>query len=557
MERIKKYEPLWGKWTIKRIIGEGSFGAVYEVESEKFGNRSSCAVKLISFKNAEMLQGLSDGETLSGKELEQLKIEEARKNVREAVLMEKLQGRDHIVTIYDYDIFPGETTTDVIIRMELLTNLNDYMKQHTTNSESDLKKTVIKLGIDIGKALEDCEEEKIVHRDIKPDNIFVNKNRTFKLGDFGLSRKMNKSASFSLRKSVGTPLYMAPEALGWGRKVDTLSDLYSLGIVMYQLLNGQNIPFVSGTGDFDEVDEAIEKRADGEKILPPEHENGQLWKIIQKTCQFKKENRYQNAIEFRKELERLKIGGKAEEQKEDQKKNNDSDKEEILKELFRMREELERLKAEKSKIESHNIKFEKVVEKQYKVGDTVSFGRYPQDEDGGVKPIEWTVMKKEENKVLLLSKYVLDERPYNKKFEEVTWETSDIRRWLNSDFYITAFNDIEQSKIADTLVRTENNPKHGTAGGNDTEDKVFLLSIEEVESFFINDGERKAKTTKYAEKACFLMNDERYAWWWLRSPGYCGYSAVGVLNSYGWVIREGFSVDYDGDGVRPALWLNL
>ena len=557
MERIKKYEPLWGKWTIKRIIGEGSFGAVYEVESEKFGNRSSCAVKLISFKNAEMLQGLSDGETLSGKELEQLKIEEARKNVREAVLMEKLQGRDHIVTIYDYDIFPGETTTDVIIRMELLTNLNDYMKQHTTNSESDLKKTVIKLGIDIGKALEDCEEEKIVHRDIKPDNIFVNKNRTFKLGDFGLSRKMNKSASFSLRKSVGTPLYMAPEALGWGRKVDTLSDLYSLGIVMYQLLNGQNIPFVSGTGDFDEVDEAIEKRADGEKILPPEHENGQLWKIIQKTCQFKKENRYQNAIEFRKELERLKIGGKAEEQKEDQKKNNDSDKEEILKELFRMREELERLKAEKSKIESHNIKFEKVVEKQYKVGDTVSFGRYPQDEDGGVKPIEWTVMKKEENKVLLLSKYVLDERPYNKKFEEVTWETSDIRRWLNSDFYTTAFNDIEQSKIANTLVRTENNPEYGTAGGNDTEDKVFLLSIEEVESFFINDGERKAKTTKYAEKACFLMNDERYAWWWLRSPGYCGYSAVGVLNSYGWVIREGFSVDYDGDGVRPALWLNL
>lgn len=95
MERIKKYEPLWGKWTVKRIIGEGSFGAVYEVESEKFGNRSSCAVKLISFKNAEMLQGLSDGETLSSEELEQLKIEEARKNVREAVLMEKLQGRDH------------------------------------------------------------------------------------------------------------------------------------------------------------------------------------------------------------------------------------------------------------------------------------------------------------------------------------------------------------------------------------------------------------------------------------------------------------------------------
>ena len=551
MERIKKYEPLWGKWRVKRIIGEGSFGAVYEVESEKFGNRSTCAVKLISFKNAEMLQGVKDGETLSSEELEQLKIEEAKKNVREAVLMEKLEGRDHIVNIYDYDIFPGQSTTDVIIRMELLTNLNDYMKAQQMDSENDLKNIVMKLGIDIGQALEECEAEKIVHRDIKPDNIFINKNGTFKLGDFGLSRKMNKSASFSLRKSAGTPLYMAPEALGWGRKVDTLSDLYSLGIIMYQLLNGQNIPFVSGDGDFDEVDEAIEKRADGEEILPPEHENGQLWKIIQKTCKFKKENRYQSAIEFRKELEKLKIEVKEE------KKNNDLEKEEILKELSRMREELERLKAEKSKILNNNIESEKVVKKQYKVGDTISFGRYPQDKDGGVKPIEWTVMKKEENKALLLSKYILDAQPYNKKYKRTTWETSDIRRWLNSDFYTTAFNDIEQRKIADTLVRTENNPTYGTTGGNNTEDKVFLLSVGEVENFFINDVERRAKLTKYAEKKGVYKDGERCAWWWLRSPGRDSSSAAGV-NSSGWVYRRhSDNVDSGYDGVRPALWLNL
>ena len=553
MERIKKYEPLWGKWTVKRIIGEGSFGAVYEVESEKFGNKSSCAVKLISFKNAEMLQGVKDGETLSSEELEQLKIEEAKKNVREAVLMEKLQGRDHIVEIHDYDIFPGESTTDVIIRMELLINLNDYTKICKIKSENDLKRLVIKLGVDIGRALEECEAEKIVHRDIKPDNIFVNKNGTFKLGDFGLSLKMSKSASFSLRKSAGTPLYMSPEDLGWRNKSDYQSDMYSLGIVMYQLLNDGNIPYVSDMRNYDEVYEAIGKRADGEEILPPEHENGQLWKIIQKTCQFKKENRYQSAIEFTKELEKLKTGGKAEEQKEDQKKNNDSDKEEILKELFRMREELERLKAEKSKIQNNNIESEKVVKKQYKVGDTISFGRYPQDEDGGVKPIEWTVMKTEKNKMLLFSKYVLDAKQYNEKSEEVTWETSDIRRWLNSDFYTTAFNDIEQSKI---LVRTENDPMYGTAGGNDTEDKVFLLSIEEAESFFINDGERKAKTTKYAEKAGVYMDDEGYSWRWLRSPGFHSICAA-ILDYRGWVHEDGFCVDCYAYGVRPALWLNL
>ena len=373
MERIKKYEPLWGKWTVKRIIGEGSFGAVYEVESEKFGNRSSCAVKLISFKNAEMLQGLSDGETLSSEELEQLKIEEARKNVREAVLMEKLQGRDHIVTIYDYDIFPGETTTDVIIRMELLTNLNNYMKQHTTDSESDLKSSVIKLGIDIGKALEDCEEEKIVHRDIKPDNIFVNKNRTFKLGDFGLSRKMNKSASFSLRKSAGTPLYMAPETFGWGNKTDYQSDIYSLGIVMYQLLNDGNIPFVSDMRDFIEVDNAIGRRLDREKILPPKYEDGELWKVLQKACEFEKKDRYQEAREFRKALEKLKNEIRVDQKQEHGVERNESFKEEKQKLDKEVKKKQDESKLEKEKIYNNDLKVEPNIEKekQYNIGESI------------------------------------------------------------------------------------------------------------------------------------------------------------------------------------------
>ena len=598
MERIKKYEPLWGKWTVKRIIGEGSFGVVYEVESEKFGNRSSCAVKLVSFKNTEMLQGIVDGETLSSEELEKLKLEEARKNVREAVLMEKLQGRDHIVTIHDYDIFPGETTTDVIIRMELLTNLNDYMKQYATLSESDLKRTVIKLGIDIGWALEECEDEKIVHRDIKPDNIFINKNGTFKLGDFGLSRKMNKSASFSLRKSAGTPFYMAPESLGWANKTDYQSDIYSLGMVMYQLLNDGRIPFVKSMKNFSEIDDAIERRADGEELQPPKHDEGELWNVIQKACRFKKEERYHKASDMRRDLERLqnKHGEKEERQKN---KETDSD-EQRAKNLLDIAEEEKQIKkesvkqkkeepiVEKNEESGNSIPKEKekknkklifsiigmiallgiagiflnvfnnyrVEKKQYKVGDTISFGRYPQDEDGGVKPIEWTVMKTEENKVLLLSKYVLDAQPYNKEFEEVTWETSDIRRWLNSGFYTTAFNDIEQSKVADTLVGTENNPMYGTDGGNDTEDKVFLLSIEEAGSLFINDKERRALATKYAKKAGVWITDEGNAMWWLRSPGRDSYDAAEVDN-YGWIDRSGRGVYSNYAGVRPALWLNL
>ncbi len=193
---------------------------------------------------------------------------------------------------------------------------------------------------------------------------------------------------------------------------------------------------------------------------------------------------------------------------------------------------------------------------EYKVGKTIEFGNYPQDKDGTEKPIEWIVMKKEGNQVLLLSKYVLDAKPYNKEWEDVTWETSDIRQWLNNEFYTTAFNKAEKAKIQTSLIKNEDNSKYGTNGGNDTEDKVFLLSEKETETLFSNKEERIAKATEYATKSGVYVNEEKAACWWLRSPGYDSDDAAEVDGS-GWVGGDGSSVYYDYDGVRPALHLNL
>ena len=193
---------------------------------------------------------------------------------------------------------------------------------------------------------------------------------------------------------------------------------------------------------------------------------------------------------------------------------------------------------------------------EYKVGKTIEFGNYPQDKDGTEKPIEWIVMKKEGNQVLLLSKYVLDAKPYNEEFEDVTWETSDIRQWLNNEFYTTAFNKAEKAKIQTSLIKNEDNSKYGTNGGNDTEDKVFLLSEKETETLFSNKEERIAKATEYATKSGVYVNEEKAAWWWLRSPGDNSKNAAEVWN-YGWVGRSGDDVDCSNDGVRPALHLNL
>ena len=193
---------------------------------------------------------------------------------------------------------------------------------------------------------------------------------------------------------------------------------------------------------------------------------------------------------------------------------------------------------------------------EYKVGKTIEFGNYPQDKDGTEKPIEWIVMKKEGNQVLLLSKYVLDAKPYNEEWEDVTWETSDIRQWLNNEFYTTAFNKTEKAKIQTSLIKNEDNSEYGTSGGNDTEDKVFLLSEKEAETLFSDEEERIAKATEYAEKSGVDVNKEKAAWWWLRSPG--GYSdGAAVVSCSGWVYGSGDDVHYCGDGVRPALHLNL
>ena len=165
-------------------------------------------------------------------------------------------------------------------------------------------------------------------------------------------------------------------------------------------------------------------------------------------------------------------------------------------------------------------------------------------------------MKNEGNQVLLLSKYVLDAKPYYEEVEEVTWETSDIRKWLNNEFYTTAFNKAEKAKIQTSLIKNEDNSKYGTNGGNDTEDKVFLLSEKEAATLFSNDEERIAKATEYAEKSGVYVNEEKAACWWLRSPGILSNRAAEVYDS-GVVYRLGEYVsDYSG-GVRPALHLNL
>ena len=194
------------------------------------------------------------------------------------------------------------------------------------------------------------------------------------------------------------------------------------------------------------------------------------------------------------------------------------------------------------------------------VGDIITFGNYEQDNKtaNGKEEIEWKVLEKDQNgKMLLISRYALDCRHYHSKNEKVTWETSDIRSWLNNDFYNTAFTKSQRAKIKTTTLENHDNADYNTDGGNDTKDKVFLLSIDEAKAYLPSTVERVCIATKYAEsQGSQLESLTRSCRWWLRSPGSTLYTASFVKVD-GFILQLGTPVSVEKRSVRPAMWVDF
>lgn len=204
--------------------------------------------------------------------------------------------------------------------------------------------------------------------------------------------------------------------------------------------------------------------------------------------------------------------------------------------------------------------------KNAKVGDIVYFGTYEQDNDtsNGKEDIEWLVLAKENSRVLVISDKALDCQPYNSSYtEEVTWENCSLRKWLNGTFLNKAFSTEEQAQIQNTTVSADNNPQYSTNPGNATTDKVFLLSINEVEKYFNSDEARKCAPTAYAKAqgastsdTCKTPSGAATCWWWLRSPGDDQSSAAYVYFG-GDVFELGNYVYSVLTAVRPAMWITI
>ena len=196
-----------------------------------------------------------------------------------------------------------------------------------------------------------------------------------------------------------------------------------------------------------------------------------------------------------------------------------------------------------------------------KIGSIITFGTYEQDndKDNGKEEIEWICVgaNKEQTQILVVSKYALDCKQYNIGSYDVTWETSSLRRWLNSDFINSAFSKEEQTIIPTSRVWNFENRKYKTDAGKVTYDKVFVLSLDEISSYyyFLNEDATRCKVTEYAIANGGTAYSE-YCRWWLRSPGYDQSYAVEVWSN-GEVYEMGSHVNDDGIAVRPAMWIDL
>lgn len=293
---------MFNNWTIKKRIGAGSFGEVFEIQREDFGQVYSAALKVITVPQTsdEFREIIEDGMSL--KEAKQYFYSVVEDVVREFAIMSKFKGTANIVSYEDHDVIEHADGQgwDIIIRMELLTPLKTF-----TLNNPFTRRDIIRLGIDMLKALELCQKYNVIHRDIKPENIFISSNGDFKLGDFGIARTIEKTTSGMSKK--GTYTYMAPEVY-LGKEYGFSVDTYSLGLVLYRLLNKSRAPFLPPAPEpitHNKQEAALVKRMSGETIQKPFYADGRLAEIILKACSFDSRDRYSSPMEMREELEAI------------------------------------------------------------------------------------------------------------------------------------------------------------------------------------------------------------------------------------------------------------
>ena len=203
------------------------------------------------------------------------------------------------------------------------------------------------------------------------------------------------------------------------------------------------------------------------------------------------------------------------------------------------------------------IPYVKAVLSKAEAGATFFFGSYEQDNDfsNGKEDVEWQVLKKEDDRALVISRDALDSQQYHAEDANVAWETCSLRGWMNDTFINNMFSSEEQNLIQTATVSASDNPSYITPEGNDTQDRMFLLNITEAKDYFGYDKDRKCKATEYAIAQGAMFNG-KYCFWSLRSYG-DREDTFAFVDNEGYINRYGTFVNQMHYAIRPAMWIDF
>ncbi|THB67315.1 MAG: serine/threonine protein kinase [Desulfovibrio sp.] len=298
LDRLRAKEPLWGSWDVNEFIGSGAHGCVFKIVKETQGHSFVSALKVIPLtrkldRNARTMESLRNS---VGKEADEI------------LLLYKIGIHQNVVTWYDHDIFlhqdDDSITADILVRIDYMPNsLTRVLKQGPLPW-----KGCFKLVLDCLRGLDHIHTKRIIHRDIKPDNIFIDDEGRAKIGDFGVARRLFEITHAETR--VGTPLYIAPEVVKnpYGSGYDYQVDIYSMGMVAYEMLHGQ-LPFEEECQGSKSC--MVQKRLSGTPILPGEWLPQGVREVLVHSLAYNPDQRYATADEFSSALQTtISTGGK-------------------------------------------------------------------------------------------------------------------------------------------------------------------------------------------------------------------------------------------------------
>ena len=564
---LRKGTRLIGRYTIEGVLGQGGFGITYlgidELHEKKVAIKEFFPQGIVT-RNIEYQDTVTV--TFVGEKDNYEKGKE--RFLKEARTMAKFSKDEGIVKALDF----FEINNTAYIVMEYLEGIT--LKQYLRENQRIAPEDLIELLVPLIESLDEIHSQGMIHRDISPDNIMVLPDGRIKLMDFGAARDYTEFGEKSL-SIVLKPGYAPPEQYQTHGIQGPWTDIYALCATMYKCITGENPPDA-----IDRVmDDSLKKISEFGIVIPPQEEAA-----IIKGMSVSAKDRYQDIKDFCEDL----YGGYEETSVPE---NKESEVEIETSSEIKVTEIAEQ---QKSQYILRNPKVEdgSSTESGKKVTwDCLWFGSYPQSqitaEDGEIytiltnidnwnkngdviientkyhktekdyfkyEPIKWRVLQSENGEAFLLSDVILDKQLYNENDKYVTWEKSSLRAWLNKKFINRAFSDEEKEKINITEIVNQDNPVYGTEGGNNTFDKIFLLSLSEVSEQ--QDGEKYGFLDDEI-RACGKSDFSKTgSWWWLRSPGSYSLDAAEV-NDDGWVGRNGSRVDSSYGGVRPALHLNL